>query len=155
MIDQPTRMEDSRRAARALKYAALVYAVGLLVHTADHLRRGLDILTPEVFWAGSVTSAVAVAAIWIALAGNRLAPVIAFAHGITQGLGVAAVHLLPSWSSFSDSLPDGGADVLSWAVVLVEIAAALAFGAAGAYLLRYQARRAADRGAIGAPAAVP
>jgi hypothetical protein len=104
MIDQPPRIDDVRRAARLLKSVAPVYAVGLLVHAADHLRRGLDLLTPEVFWAGSVTGVVAVAAIWMALVGHRLAPAIAFAHGVSQGLGVAAVHLLPSWGAFSDSL---------------------------------------------------
>jgi hypothetical protein len=141
-------MDDSRRAGRALKYAALAYAVGLLLHAADHLRRGLDILTPQVFWAGGVTGAVAVAAIWMALAGHRLAPAIAFAHGITQGLGVAAVHLLPSWGAFSDSLPDGGADLVSWAAVLVEVVAALSVSAAGAYLLRRGAGRTVARGVV-------
>jgi hypothetical protein len=53
---------------------------------------------------------VAVAAIWVALAGHRLSPVVAFAHRIIQGLGV--------------------------------------------YLLRREARRAADRGAVGAPSAI-
>ena len=48
----------------------------------------------------------------------------------------AAVHLLPRWGAFSDSLPDGGVDALSWAAVLLEIGGALAFGVAGAYALR-------------------
>jgi hypothetical protein len=154
MMNTSPREGDALPAHRLLRYAALVYAVGFLLHTADHLRRGLDVLTPEVFWAGNVTGVVAVAAISMALAGHRLAPLIACAHGIAQGLGVAAVHLLPSWGAFSDSLPDGGADVLSWAAVLVEIAAAFAFGVAGAYILRRRAGRAAARGLIRTPGGI-
>jgi hypothetical protein len=145
MIDPTSRKTGPRRADRLLKYAALVYAVGFLLHTADHLRRGLDVLTPEVFWAGNVSGAVAVAAIALALAGHGLAPLIAVAHGFSQALGVSAVHLLPGWGAFSDSLPDGGADALSWAAVLLEIGAALAFGLAGAYALRRGARRGVAR----------
>jgi hypothetical protein len=123
-----------------------VYAVGFLLHTADHLRRGLEVLTPEVLWAGSISGVMAVAAIALALVGHPLAPLIAVAHGFSQALGVSAVHLLPRWSAFSDSLPDGGVDTLSWAAVLIEIAAAFAFGAACAYVLRRGARRAGVRG---------
>jgi hypothetical protein len=140
MIDEPSRETDALRSDRVLRYAALFYAGGFLVHTADHLRRGLDVLTPEVFWAGTVSGVVAVAAIALALVGHRLAPLVAVAHGFSQALGVAAVHLPPTWSAFSDSLPDAGADALSWAAVLLEIAGALAFAAAGAYVLRRGAR---------------
>lgn len=51
-------------------------------------------------------------------------------------LVVAASHLLPQWSALSDAFPGSGVDALSWAAVLSEIAGALAFGAAGAYVLR-------------------
>lgn len=133
MIDEPSRTTGAPRADRVLRYAALVYTAGFLAHNGDHVRRGLDVLTPEVFWAGTVSGMVAVAAITLALVGHRLAPLVAVAHGFSQALGVAAVHLLPRWGALSDSLPDGGVDALSWAAVLVEIAGALAFGAAGAY----------------------
>jgi hypothetical protein len=145
LIDATWRRTSPPPAYRILRYAALAYAVGFLLHTADHFRRGLEVLTPEVLWAGSVSGVVAVAAIGLALVGHGLAPLIAVAHGLSQGLGVAAVHLLPRWGTFSDSLPDGGADALSWAAVLLEIAAALAFGAAGVYVLRRGTRRAVAR----------
>jgi hypothetical protein len=154
MISPSPREGDAPPTRRLLRYAALVYAVGFLLHTADHLRRGLDVLSPEVFWAGNVTGVVAMAAIALALGGHRLAPLVAVAHGFSQALGVSAVHLLPSWGAFSDSLPDGGADVLSWAAVLVEIAAAFAFGAAGAYILRRRAGRAISPGPIRAPGGI-
>jgi hypothetical protein len=151
MMHEPTHTTAVLRADRVLKYAALIYAGGLLVHTADHLRRGLDVLTPEVFWAGNVSGVMAVVAIALALVGHRLAPLVAVAHGVTQGLGVAAVHLLPRWSAFSDSLLVGGADILSLAAVLTEIGTALAFAAAGIYVLRRGARRAVARGVPRSP----
>ena len=133
------------RANRVLKYAALLYAAGFLLHNADHVRRGLDVLTPEVLGAGSASGVVAVGAIALALVGHPLAPLVAVAHGLSQGLGVAAVHLLPHWSTFSDSLPDGGADALSWVAVLVEIGSALGFGVAGAYVLARRQQRVTPR----------
>ena len=147
MIDETSGKTNALRADRILRYAALFYAVGFVVHTADHFRRGLDVLTPEVLWAGNVAGVVAVAAIVLALVGYRLAPLVAVATGFFLALGVAAVHLLPPWSAFSDSLPNGDVDALSWAAVLIEIAGALAFGAAGAYVLR----RGAPRGVRGLP----
>jgi hypothetical protein len=138
---------DERRGYPVLRYTTLLYAAGFLVHNGDHLRRGLDVLTPEVLWAGTASGIGAVAAIVLALAGHRLAPVVAVATGFLMALGVAAVHLLPQWSAFSDSLPDGDVDALSWVAVLFEIGGAVAFGAAGAYVLRRGAWRGVARGA--------
>jgi hypothetical protein len=147
MIDAALHARGWPAADRLFRVAAVVYAAGFLVHTADHLRRGLDVVTAEVLWSGNISGAVAVTTIALALVGHRLAPTAAAAHGFSQALGVAAVRLLPRWSTFSDSLPDGGADVVSWVAVLAEIVGALAFGAAGAYLLRRGADRGADRAA--------
>jgi hypothetical protein len=120
---------------QVLRYAALLFLVGFVLHTADHFRRGLGVLTPEVFWAGIASSVLALAAITLALIGHRLAPLAAVAVGFTA-FGIAAVHLAPDWGAFSDSLPDGTVDVLTWAAVLLEIGGALAFAAAGLYVLR-------------------
>ena len=136
MIDATRRETHAPRAGRLLRAVALGYAAGFLVHSVDHVRRGLDLLTPEVIWAGNASGVFAIVAIVLALVGHRLAPLLSVAHGFSQALGVAAVHLLPRWSAFSDSLAGGGADALSWVAVLIEIAGALAFGAAGAYALR-------------------
>ena len=124
------------RRLRALRYAAFLYAASFLVHNADHWRRGLDVLTPYVFWAGVVSGGAAVGAILLALAGHRLAPAIAVAVGFPMALGVAAVHLAPPWSAFSDAFPGGGVDAVSWLAVLLEIGSAVAFAAAGAYVLQ-------------------
>ncbi len=119
------------RRERALRYAAIFFAAGLALHTADHLRRGADSITPEVFWGGMVVTVAGVVAIVAVLTRRPLAPVIAVAVGFPSAVGVSASHLLPQWSAFSDAFPGGQVDALSWAAVLVEIAAAVLLGAAG------------------------
>lgn len=133
---QTLRAADDRPADRLLKAAARYYAAAFLLHTGDHLRRGVDAVTPEVFWAGMVASVVAMVAIVLVLSGHRLAPQIAVMAGFPLALGYAAVHLAPRWSAFSDPFPGGGVDAVSWAAALIEIAGAFALGATGAYALR-------------------
>ena len=119
---------------RWLRYCALFYAFGLAAHTADHLRRGVDVLTPEVQWAGYLSTAVGITAVVLVLFGNRRAPLVAAITGIPVALGVAAVHLLPHWSALSDAFPGAthtGVTFVSWTVVLVEIVGALAMGIVG------------------------
>ena len=129
---------------RALRNATLLYAFGLIVHTADHIRRGTGVLTHHVFWAGNLSTALGVITIVLVLARHRLAPAAAAAVGLPVALGVAAVHLLPHWSAFSDAFPGAPAaskvEAVSWAVVLIEIVGAAAMGVIGA---RIVARRGA------------
>lgn len=131
---------DVRRGDWLLRYAAILYGAGFLLHSADHLRRGVDAITPEVLWAGNISSVLGIAAIALVLMGHRLGAVVAIAVGFPTALGVAAVHLLPAWGAFSDSLSDGGVDVLSWAAVLIEIGGAVALGVAGVIALRRDGR---------------
>lgn len=122
-----------------LKYCALFYALGLALHTADHLRRGLDAVTPEVLWIGNVSTVVGITVAVLVIVGYRYAPMLAAATGIPVALGVAAVHLLPKWSAFSDTFLGAhgtGVTGVSWTVVLVEIAGAGAMGVAGMVALR-------------------
>lgn len=117
-----------------LRLATLLYAAGLVAHTADHLRRGIDVLTWEVFWAGNVSTLLGVVAIALVLMRHRLAPYAAVAIGLPIALGVAAVHLLPHWSALSDAFPGAhgtGVTPLSYTVVLVEILGALAMALSG------------------------
>jgi hypothetical protein len=127
-----------------LRRAALVYAVGLVLHTADHLRRGIDAITPAVLWAGNVSTVLGVTAVMLVLLRHRAAPLVAALTGIPIALGVAAVHLLPSWGALSDSFLHRatGVTAFSWFVVLLEISGALAMGAVGVTMLR---ARAVDR----------
>jgi hypothetical protein len=119
---------------RSLRFAALFYALGLGLHTVDHVRRGLDVLTPQVQWAGNLSTAIGIATVVLVLVGHRFGPLAAALTGIPVGVGVAAVHLLPHWSAFSDAFPGShgtGVTALSWTVVLIEIVGALAMGVLG------------------------
>jgi hypothetical protein len=126
---------------RALRYATGLYAIGLVVHTADHVRRGTEVLTTEVTVLGTVSTLGGLVVIALVLAGHRLAAPVAAAFGFSSALGVAATHLLPEWSDFSDAFPGShhtGVTALSWVVTLVEIAGLLAVGATGVYALRQE-----------------
>jgi hypothetical protein len=114
-----------------LKAAALLYLVGLALHTADHLRRGLDAVTHHVFWAGNLSTVVGVTAVVLILTDHRWGPAAAVAAGFPIALGVAAVHLTPTWSAFSDSFIDNHLSWMSWTVVSIEIVGALLTGILG------------------------
>ena len=128
-----------------LKYCALFYALGLALHTADHLRRGLDVVTPQVIWAGNLSTAVGITVAILVIVGHRYGPMLAAVTGVPVALGVAAVHLLPRWSALSDTFVDAhntGVTAMSWSVVLIEIVGALAMGVVGYAIVRE------DRGAV-------
>lgn len=119
---------------RFLPTAALLYGGGLALHTADHFRRGIDVVTDEVLSLGYVSTAVGIAVVALVLTGHRWAPTAAMVVGFAVAVGVSAVHLLPHWSTLSDAFPGAdstGVTAVSWAVVLIEIAGGLAMGIAG------------------------
>ena len=125
--------------SRFLTYAAVFYAAGWLIHTADHFRRGVDVVTTQVLVLGSVAAVLQLIAIGAVLSRHRLAPLLAAAVGLPDAVGIAAVHLLPHWSSLSDTflgVHGTGVNWLSWIAVVAEVAGALLFGAAGAWVLR-------------------
>ena len=127
-----------------MRVGALVYGAGLVLHTADHVRRGVGVLTSEVIWLGTISTIAGAITIALVLAGYRRAHVVAAFLGIQVAIGTAVVHLLPHWSAFSDAFPGGaaaGVTAFSWFVVLLEIAGALAMGVAGLRLLQLEGRR--------------
>ena len=129
---------------RWLRYAALFYATGLALHTADHIRRGVDAVTPQVLWLGNISTLLGVTTVVLVLLGRRLGPPVAAFTGLQVAIGVAAVHLLPEWSAFSDAFPGArgtGVTALSWTVVLIEITGAALMGVIGLSIVR-NARRA-------------
>jgi hypothetical protein len=140
VAEQSTRArEASSREQAFLRNAAILYGVGLVLHIADHMRRGTDVLTGEVNLLGTISTVAGVIVIGLVMTRHRLAPVAAIALGFPVAVGVAAVHLLPRWSDFSDAFPGSttGVNAMSWTVVLIEIAGAFALGLAGlAMLLR-------------------
>jgi hypothetical protein len=125
---------------RVLRYAGAIFLVALLVHAADHLRRGFGILTPEVFWAGNFQLLMAIVTLVLVSRGHRLAPIAAVAIGFPSALGFIGAHLLPHWSAFSDSFTGSAVaphvTAFSWFAALLEIGADLAFGMAGLRALR-------------------
>ena len=122
-----------------LELGACLYTLGLVSHTLDHIRRGVGLLTPEVFWAGMVSTVFGVATVVLIFAHARQGPLFAAALGFPVAIGVAAVHFLPAWGAFSDPFPGGelrGVTLGSWIVVSIEIAGAAALGFAGLRALR-------------------
>jgi hypothetical protein len=71
---------------------------------------------------------------------HHRAPLAATIVGFAVAAGIVAAHLLPHWSAFSDSFPDGDPSALSWAAVLSEFLGGLIFGSAGFYAMRSPAR---------------
>ena len=67
---------------RWLKYAALFYALGLALHTADHLRRGLDASTSQVLVIGNLSTAIGITVAALVVVGYRHAPILAARHRI-------------------------------------------------------------------------
>jgi hypothetical protein len=112
--------------------AAALFLAANIVHTLDHVRQGIDRLAAEVLAGGTLLTLAAVLALVLALRRDPRAPVVCMGVGVAGTLGVTASHLAPHWSALSDPYPGLGLDVLSWAVMLAEIAAALVLAVAGA-----------------------
>jgi hypothetical protein len=128
--------------SRALTTASIAFVAANVAHTLDHLRQGTSQLTNEIMAGGAVISLLAVATLVLVLRGDRRAPLVAAVVGLWTAAGVAASHIAPHWSAFSDSYPEIHADALSWVVMLAEVAAAAALGLVG---LRELRRRPAGR----------
>lgn len=111
--------------------AAAVFVAANVLHTLDHLRQGLGGLTPEILTAGTLLTLAAIAVLALALRGDPRAAVVGCGVGVSGALGIAAAHLAPHWGALSNPYPEIGADALSWAVMLAEIAAAFALAVVG------------------------
>jgi hypothetical protein len=136
-----SRRPDGRgEASQSLRRVAVVFAVALAAHGADHLRRGSDVITAQVRWAGVAQTLLAVITLVLVFRRHPWAPLSAIAIGFSSALGFTAVHLLPHWSSFSD--PFTGSRIaphvtaLSWVAALLEIGADIALGWAGLRVVR-------------------
>jgi hypothetical protein len=55
--------------------------IGLVAHTADHIRRGTGVLMPEVYWVGAVTTVIGVGIIVLVVIRHRLTPLPAALFG--------------------------------------------------------------------------
>src|SRR5205814_1150476 len=75
----PARSEEERldapdRSDARLLAAATLFTVAVLVHGADHLRRGVDTVGRDVFWAGTAGMVLEVAVVVLITQRHRLAP---------------------------------------------------------------------------------
>jgi len=138
---QPPRVGDDG----ILLATGVVFAVALLVHGADHARRGIDELPAAVFWLGNLQTVGAIVTLFLVFTRHRWAPVAAIAIGFASAVGFTVVHLLPDWGALSDAFPgaESHAEVtgFSWFAALFEIGADVAFGAAGVQVLRRRRER--------------
>jgi ABC-type uncharacterized transport system permease subunit len=124
-----------------LAIAAIGFLAANLLHSADHIRQHLAGVDTEVLVGGSMLTAAAVALLVVALRRHPGAPLLAIVVGFAAAVGVAASHIAPHWSALSDSYTDDiNPDALSWAVMLLEVAAGFLLGLVGMYGLRARAR---------------
>jgi hypothetical protein len=114
---------------------------GLLVlHTLDHaLVQDARTLPGSSSLVGVAGFAIAAASTWLALQRSPLAPEAAVVAGGLTAIGLAAVHLLPSWWTWvSDPYWDFDAGFVSWLSLIALLASSLYLMAIG---LRYQRHR--------------
>lgn len=119
--------------------AATFFTLAVLVHNADHLRRGVDSVSKEVFWVGTSSIIIEVGLVVLACQRHRLAPLAATAGGFALAAGYVVVHFLPARSWLSDSFI-GATNVspLSWFAASLEVLAAITLGVVGLVALREQ-----------------
>jgi hypothetical protein len=128
--------------------AGYLFAAGSGIHLIDHLRRGQDSVTEQLYWAGNMGLVVQVAVITLIITRHRVAPLAAMAAGVPLALGFTAAHWLPTWSSLSDSFVEDGASAFSYVASLAEILGALAIALAGYLVIQSRGiESAASRGA--------
>lgn len=122
------------------RWAAVFFAVAVVLHGTDHLRRGMDVIPPAVMVGGVVQIVFAAATVILVFAGSRWAPHAAVVVGFVSAMGFTAAHLLPTWGFFSDSFinapPAARVTSFSWVTAITEIIADLLFAIVGVALLR-------------------
>ena len=117
--------------------AAAFFAVAVLVHNSDHLRRGADAVKLDVFWIGSAAIFLEVGLVVLAVARHRIAPLASALVGSGLAAGYLLVHFLPARSWLSDSFTSAvNVSPLSWFAASLEVAAAVALATAGLIVLR-------------------
>jgi Na+/proline symporter len=136
---------DGQRSEMWLRRTAIVFLIAVAGHGADHLRRGVDVVTTQVTSAGATQFLFTVIAVALVVRRHHWAPRAAIAIGFSSAIGFTAAHLLPHWSSFSDSFTGGHiapkVTALSWATAVFEIGADVAFGWAGVRAFQTYERR--------------
>jgi uncharacterized membrane protein YgdD (TMEM256/DUF423 family) len=125
------------RTDRWLVVAAAFFTVAVLVHNSDHLRRGVDAVSKDVFWVGTASIIGEVGLVVLACQRHRFAALAAAAGGLSLAAGYYVVHFLPARSWLSDSFTSTtNVSPLSWFAASLEMFAAVTFGVVGLIVLR-------------------
>lgn len=128
------------RRSDPLRTAGVVFAIALGVHGADHLRRGMDVLSGPVFWAGNLQIGLSLVTLALIFLRHRLAPGFAAVLGFASAVGFTVAHVLPHWSSLSDSFtgahPAPHVTGFSWFAAAFEIGSGLYLGIAAVVSMR-------------------
>ncbi|MEY2404788.1 MAG: hypothetical protein QOD38_2339 [Acidimicrobiaceae bacterium] len=120
-----------------LPAAATFFAVAVLIHNSDHLRRGADAVNLDVFWIGTSAIALEVALVVLGVMRHRLAPLAAAAGGLALAAGYVITHFLPEHGFLSDSFVSArDVSPLSWFAASLEVTAAITLGVVGLVVLR-------------------
>src|SRR4051794_33247308 len=98
------RTEAPDAVDRRLLAAATFFTAVVLFHGLDHLRRGVDTIQRDVFWAGTSAMFLEVGIVVLVCMRHRWAPLAAGLAGTSLAVGYLAVHFLPQHAWFSDSL---------------------------------------------------
>jgi hypothetical protein len=130
----------------ALKATAVLYIAGYLIHSADHVARGLALTPPATFWLGTVALLPAGMIVALALLDHRLAPALAVLAGTSTAVAASLIHLPPPWSVFSEPFRTN-VGIADWLTLVAMVGSAVAFAAVGAAALR--ARRPAGWLSVG------
>ena len=108
-----------------LRVTGVTFVSSRLVHGADHVRRGTDVVTDVVLGFGAAQFVLAGVVLVLVLRRHHLAAGAAVAVAAATTAGVIASHLLPAWSAFNDPFVGAVAphvNAFSWFSALFEIA---------------------------------
>ena len=131
-----TAQRTSRGSERLLVGATAFFADAVLVHNFDHVRRGADAVSADVYLAGTAAIVLEVAVVVLCMRRDRRAPALAAFAGLSLAVGYLVVHFTPRRAWLSDSLLLEGTSPLSIVAAVLEVAAALTLGLAGVALVR-------------------
>jgi hypothetical protein len=116
----------------------VVYLAGLLPHTADHVRRGAEVVTTEVRVGGLLTTLAGIVAVALIFRRHRRAPAVAALVGLSVAVLVTRTHLLPAGADAFPGSTGVGVTAFSWVAVLIEMVGLLSMGLFGLLALRQQ-----------------
>jgi hypothetical protein len=117
----------------------VLFTVAVIIHNGDHLRRGVDTLTTDVFWVGTAGIVLEVGLVVLICQRHRLAPLAAAAGGLALAGGYLEVHFLPAHGWLSDSFTSATQlSPLSWTAASLEVVAAVSLGVVGLIVVRWR-----------------